>query len=44
VRDIVTVEELRIRGGEVVDRVAAGVPAVIIRDGKPVARLEPLPS
>lgn len=42
--DIVTIKELRMRGGEVVDRVAAGVPAVITRDGRPVARLEPLPA
>lgn len=34
--------ELRNHGGRVLDRVAAGERVTITRDGKPVARLEPL--
>jgi prevent-host-death family protein len=38
-----TVRDLRNRGGQVLDRVAAGERVTITRDGKPVARLEPVP-
>jgi prevent-host-death family protein len=38
----VTIRELRNRGGEVVDRVAAGERVTITRDGRPVAELRPL--
>lgn len=38
-----TIRELRNRGGEVIDRVAAGERVVITRDGTPVAELRPLP-
>lgn len=38
----VTIRELRNRGGEVVDRVAAGEAVTITRSGKPVAELRPL--
>ena len=41
--DSVTIKELRSRGGDVVDRVAGGVPVTVTRDGKPVAELRPLP-
>lgn len=34
--------DLRNHGGRVLDRVAAGEFVTITRDGKPVARLEPL--
>jgi prevent-host-death family protein len=37
-----TVRELRNHGGRVLDRVAAGERIIITRDGKPVARLEPV--
>lgn len=37
-----TVRDLRNRGGEVLDRVAAGELVTITRGGKPVAQLEPL--
>jgi len=37
-----TVRELRNHGGRVLDRVAAGERVTITRDGKPVARLEPV--
>lgn len=37
-----TVRELRNQGGRVLDRVAAGERIVITRDGRPVARLEPV--
>jgi len=40
----VTIRELRNRGGEVVDRVAAGEHLLITRDGRPVAELRPLRS
>lgn len=39
----VTIRELRNKGGEVVDRAAAGEHIVITRDGRPVAELRPLP-
>lgn len=38
-----TIRELRHRGGDVVDRVAAGESVRITRDGRPVAELLPLP-
>lgn len=38
----VTIRELRNKGGEVVDRVAAGEPVTITRAGKPVASLRPV--
>lgn len=38
-----TVRELRNQGGQVLDRVLAGERVTITRDGRPVARLEPLP-
>ncbi|MGI8868128.1 MAG: type II toxin-antitoxin system Phd/YefM family antitoxin [Mycobacteriales bacterium] len=37
-----TVRDLRNQGGRVLDRVAAGEQVIITRDGKPVARLEPI--
>jgi prevent-host-death family protein len=37
----VTIRELRSRGGEVVDRVAAGEHVTVTRSGKPVAVLRP---
>jgi prevent-host-death family protein len=37
----VTIRELRNRGGEVVDRVAAGEHVTVTRDGRPVAELRP---
>lgn len=37
-----TVRELRNQGGRVLDRVLAGEHVTITRDGRPVARLEPL--
>ena len=37
-----TVRDLRNHGGRVLDRVAAGELVTITRDGKPVARLEPM--
>jgi prevent-host-death family protein len=42
--DTVTIRELRNRGGEVVDRVAAGNRVTVTRDGHPVAELRPIPS
>jgi prevent-host-death family protein len=38
----VTIRELRNRGGEVVDRVAAGERLVVTRSGRPIAELRPL--
>ncbi len=38
----VTIRDLRNRGGEVVDRVAAGARVTITRDGRPVAELGPV--
>ena len=40
--DTVTIRELRNRGGEVVDRVEAGLHVTVTRDGRPVAELRPL--
>ena len=37
-----TVRELRNQGGRVIERVLAGERVTITRDGKPVARLEPI--
>lgn len=39
----VTVRDLRNRGGEVLDLVAAGEEVTITRDGRPVALLVPTP-
>lgn len=39
----VSVRELRNHGGEVLDRVARGVPVLVTRDGVEVAELRPLP-
>jgi prevent-host-death family protein len=38
-----TVRDLRNRGGEVLDRVAAGEHVIVTRDGRPVAELRPVP-
>jgi prevent-host-death family protein len=38
----VTIRELRNRGGDVVDRVAAGERVTVTRDGRPVAELRPV--
>ncbi|MBA2280380.1 MAG: type II toxin-antitoxin system prevent-host-death family antitoxin [Acidimicrobiia bacterium] len=38
-----TVRDLRNKGGEVLDRVAAGERVTVTRDGKPVAELRPMP-
>lgn len=40
--DTVTIRELRSRGGDVVDRVAAGDRVIVTRDGRPVAELRPV--
>ncbi len=40
--DTVTIRELRNHGGDVIDRVAAGNPVTVTRDGRPVAELRPL--
>lgn len=40
--DTVTIRDLRNRGGDVIDRVAAGNPVTVTRDGRPVAELRPL--
>jgi prevent-host-death family protein len=37
-----TVRELRNHGGEILDRVESGERVTVTRDGRPVARLEPL--
>jgi prevent-host-death family protein len=37
----VTIRELRNRGGDLVDRVAAGEHLTVTRDGRPVAELRP---
>jgi prevent-host-death family protein len=37
----VTIRELRNRGGDIVDRVAAGEHLTVTRDGRPVAELRP---
>ena len=39
----VTIRELRNKGGEVIERVTAGEILTVTRDGRPVARLSPLP-
>jgi prevent-host-death family protein len=39
----VTIRELRNRGGEVIQRVAAGEVLTVTRNGRAVARLSPLP-
>ncbi len=39
----VTIRELRNKGGEVVERVTAGEVLTVTRDGRPVARLSPIP-
>lgn len=38
----VSIRELRNQGGDVIDRVAAGEPLTVTRDGRPVARLQPI--
>jgi prevent-host-death family protein len=38
----VSIRDLRNKGGEIVDRAAAGEPIRITRDGKPVAELTPV--
>lgn len=38
----VTIRDLRNRGGDVVDRVAAGEALLVTRGGKPVAELRPV--
>jgi len=40
----VSIRELRNRGGDVVDRVAAGERVTVTRSGKPVAELRPMRS
>jgi prevent-host-death family protein len=40
----VSVRELRNYGGQILDRVEGGESMTITRDGKPVARLIPLPT
>jgi len=40
--ETVTIRDLRNRGGEVIDRVAAGDQVTVTRDGRPVAELRPL--
>ena len=40
--DSVSIRDLRNRGGEVVDRVAAGEALTVTRDGHPVAELRPI--
>jgi prevent-host-death family protein len=42
--DEVSVRELRNYGGQILDRVEGGESMTITRDGKPVARLIPLPT
>jgi prevent-host-death family protein len=42
--ETVTIRDLRNRGGDVIDRVAAGTPVTVTRDGRPVAELRPLRS
>jgi prevent-host-death family protein len=39
----VTVRDLRNHGGEILNRVAAGEPLTVTRDGEPIAELRPLP-
>ena len=40
--DTVTIRDLRNKGGEVIDRVAAGRSVTVTRDGRPVAELRPV--
>lgn len=40
--DVVTVRDLRNRGGEVLTRVARGEALIVTRDGVPVAEIRPL--
>jgi prevent-host-death family protein len=40
--DSVTIRDLRNKGGEVIDRVAAGRPLTVTRDGRAVAELRPV--
>ena len=40
----VTIRDLRNRGGDIVDRVAAGERLTVTRSGKPVAELRPIRS
>lgn len=40
---VVTVRDLRNRGGEVLERVARGESVIVTKDGRPVAELRPLP-
>ena len=40
--DVASVRDLRNHGGEILDRVEAGARVTVTRDGRPVARLEPL--
>jgi len=40
----VSVRELRNYGGQILDRVERGETVTITRDGRPVARLSPLPT
>lgn len=39
----VSVRDLRNRGGEILNRVAAGEALTVTRDGEPIAELRPLP-
>jgi prevent-host-death family protein len=39
----VAVRDLRNRGGEILNRVAAGEALIVTRDGEPIAELRPLP-
>jgi len=40
--DSVTIRDLRNKGGEVIDGVAAGRSVTVTRDGRPVAELRPV--
>lgn len=42
-KDVVTVRDLRNRGGHVLDAVMRGRSVTVTRDGEPVAVLSPLP-
>lgn len=42
--DSVTIRDLRNKGGEVIDQVAAGRAVTVTRDGRPVAELRPMRS
>jgi prevent-host-death family protein len=39
----VTIRDLRDKGGEVIDRVVDGEVLTVMRNGRPVARLSPIP-